>query len=149
MNWIDIGIIGLIGFSSLRGFFRGFLKEVLSLLVWLSAFFIAKHFHASLAMYLSDVQDLVLRNSLAMAALLMASLIVGALVNHVILYFFQNAGLSWIDRLMSVFLGAVRGVLIVSVIIFFLSALTSIAKTRTWQTSEFVPHVSRIVVSIF
>ena len=34
MNWVDFVIIGIIAISVIVSFFRGFLREALSLLVW-------------------------------------------------------------------------------------------------------------------
>ena len=57
MNWIDFAILGIILLSTLVSLIRGFVKEAISLSVWIAAFFIAKHFYPYLAVYLTNFQD--------------------------------------------------------------------------------------------
>ena len=49
MNWADIAILSVIGISVIISFFRGFLLEALSLLVWVIAFWIGWVFFRDLA----------------------------------------------------------------------------------------------------
>ncbi|MCO6561298.1 MAG: CvpA family protein, partial [Gilliamella sp.] len=39
MNWVDFTIIGIIAFSALISIVRGFVREALSLISWILAFF--------------------------------------------------------------------------------------------------------------
>ena len=41
MSWVDISIFVIISLSVLVGVLRGFVREVLSLLVWVRAFWVA------------------------------------------------------------------------------------------------------------
>jgi hypothetical protein len=75
---IDYAIIGIVGFSALISLVRGFLKEAMSLVTWFVAFFIASHFYPDLAVYFTSFSDAMVRNGLAIAALFVATLILGA-----------------------------------------------------------------------
>ncbi|HEV7777785.1 MAG TPA: CvpA family protein, partial [Luteibacter sp.] len=44
MNWVDYTILAVLGISVLIGLFRGLISEVLSLLIWVAAFWIARTF---------------------------------------------------------------------------------------------------------
>ncbi len=109
MIWIDYVILGVIGFSALVSLIRGFVKEALSLVIWFAAFFIASNFYIELAAYFTNIQDEMLRNGSAIAALFIATLIVGAVVNYVIGQLVQKTGLSGTDRVLGVVFGGVRG----------------------------------------
>ena len=84
MVWIDYAIIGIVGFSALISLVRGFVKEAMSLVTWFVAFFIASHFYSDLAIYFTSFSDPLVRNGLAIAALFVATLILGSVVNYVV-----------------------------------------------------------------
>lgn len=84
MVWIDYAIIGIVGFSALISLVRGFVKEAMSLVTWFIAFFIASHFYPDLAVYFTSFSDPLVRNGLAIAALFVATLILGGVVNYVV-----------------------------------------------------------------
>ena len=44
MNWLDYVFLGILGLSIIVSLFRGLVREVLSLLIWIGAFWIAYHF---------------------------------------------------------------------------------------------------------
>ena len=44
MNWLDYVFIGILAISVIISIFRGLTKEVLSLLIWVVAFWLAYHY---------------------------------------------------------------------------------------------------------
>ena len=57
MNWADWVIIAIIVLSGLISLKRGFIKEALSLLIWVLAFVIARMFSANMSTLLVDYID--------------------------------------------------------------------------------------------
>ncbi|WP_127959437.1 colicin V production protein [Serratia microhaemolytica] len=149
MVWVDYIIIALIGFSALVSLIRGFVREALSLVTWGAAFFVASHFYLDLAAYFTHFQDELLRNGIAISILFIATLIVGALVNFVIATLVEKTGLSGTDRVLGVCFGALRGVLIVAAILFFLDSFTTLSQSSDWQNSRLIPHFSYIIKWFF
>ncbi|WP_017445965.1 CvpA family protein [Gayadomonas joobiniege] len=149
MAWFDYIILSVIGISTLVSLIRGFVREALSLVVWFSAFFIASQFYLDLATYLTEIEDEVLRNAAAIAILLIASLILGALVSYLIAQLVQKTGLSGTDRVLGVVFGALRGVLLVAALLFFADAFTPVADSQWWQDSVLIPEFKIIVEWFF
>jgi membrane protein required for colicin V production len=75
----------------------------------------------------------------AFAALFVLTLIVGALVGKLITALISATGLSATDRILGMGFGAVRGGLVVVVIVALLG-LTPATEDQWWKDSQLIPH---------
>lgn len=150
MNWLDYVFIGIIVASAAISLMRGFTREVLSIVVWVAAFWISMHFARQLASYLDGyIHSPTLRLGVAFAGLFIAVLVVGGLINYLAHTLVGRTGLSGTDRLLGMVFGGLRGALIVGLLV-LMAGLTSIPRENWWQRSvvatQFRPWVCSVGV---
>ncbi|OCF99334.1 colicin V production protein [Gilliamella apis] len=145
MNWVDFTIIGVIILSALISIIRGFVKEALSLISWVLAFFIASRFYMYITSYLTYFDSDVIRIAVAIAILFISTLIVCAIVSYIIGQLVQKTGLSSTDRVLGICFGVLRGILVVAAVLFFVDTFTPLSQSPSWVQSQLIPHFHFII----
>lgn len=141
MNFADAIILIVIAVSALLSLRRGFTREAFSLITWVAAFVVARLFGPALEVLLaSSVETPSARMALAFGLLFAATLMVGAMINHLLGELIRVTGLSSTDRLFGMVFGAVRGVLLVVVLVALGGHVFS--GDGWWQESVLVPQFS-------
>lgn len=144
MNWLDYSFIGILVISIIISIFRGLTKEVLSLLIWVVAFWLAYHYVDLGAGYLEPYIELPsARHLISFVGILIASLMIGGLINFIITKLIKSTGLSVTDRFLGMFFGALRALVIIVVITFFIKA-TPLSEDPWWQESKLAPYSGKI-----
>ena len=145
MAIVDWVIVGIVFVSSLISLKRGFVKEALSLATWIAALIIGRLFAGQLSTLLVDyVETPSVRLGIAFAVLFAATLIVGAMINHLAGEFIRMTGLSGTDRVFGMVFGILRGGVIVLVVVMMLRP-TPLSNDPWWQDSVLIPHFVGIV----
>ena len=145
MIWIDYVILGIIGLSALISLIRGFVREALSLMVWVAAFWVAWSFFRELAAQLDWFNVPSVRLGVAFAMLFVATLMLGALVNFLVSQLVEKTGLSGTDRLIGVLFGAARGALLVAVLV-LLAGLTPFPEDPWWKDSQLIGYFQELAI---
>ncbi len=136
MNWADITIICIIALSAIVSLFRGFVREVLSLVAWVVAFWAAMAFWGSFAAYLEPYIAIPFaRMVLAFLGVLVTVLLVFGVINFIVGRLLAKTGLSGPDRLLGALFGLLRGVAIVTVLV-VLAGLTPLPANSFWMQSR-------------
>ncbi len=144
-NWADYVVVGIIIFSTLVSFVRGFLREAFSLAIWVAALWLAYKFSSVVATnFLSSVSDN-LRTPLAFVIIFLGILIIGAIINFFIGGMVYKTGLSGMDRILGLVFGLARGILLIGVLI-LAAEMTTIPEDRWWQESQTIPQFESLVV---
>lgn len=140
MIWVDYIILGIVGLSAAISVVRGFVREALSLAAWIAALWVAFSFFESFAEFLVPYISVTsVRLAAAFLALLVLTLLLGALVNFLAAQLVQKTGLSGTDRIAGILFGVARGVAIVMVLV-LVAGVTPLPKDSWWKQSLLLGH---------
>ena len=141
MNPFDVFIILVMGYSIVRGLFRGLVKEVSSIIGVLGGFYAAYSYYPMVARLLSGViSEQSYLNILSFLIIFCGILIIISILGIVIKYLLNVAFLGWIDRICGLGFGLIKGVLIVTVIFIILTTFLSNGAPII-KKSILAPHV--------
>lgn len=144
--WIDYIIIGAIAISAVISLFRGFVKEVFSLLSWILAFWVAMRYGASVAdQVFMMVSTPSARLALGYLASFIVTLIGGALFSHFMTLLVKQTQLQGTDRSLGLLFGGARGVLLVTLAV-MLGKMTPLDQDPWWQESQLLVHFENLGV---
>ena len=140
MNLIDILFVLMLAVSLLIGVWRGLLRELLSLLSWFAAAYLAWRFPGLLMGPLAGViASPGARQAAAVLIVFVAAVIVLALVSHLLVRLLKSSPLRGTDRLLGAVFGAVRGLALVAATVLLVEA-TPLQKSLWWTGSALVPQ---------
>lgn len=148
MIWIDYALLAVIGISGAVSLMRGFLREVLSLIGWVAAFWVAIAFSGEAAALLeAHVSAPSVRHAIAFAALFVGVLLLSGVVLRLMGLLVEKTGLSGTDRTLGILFGVLRGVVIAGLLV-LLAGLTPLPRDPWWSQSVFLPHFERVANEI-
>lgn len=143
MTVADIAILAALGLSVLVGLWRGFLAEVLAILIWILAAWAAWAFGPAIAVQLEGRIDTPsVRLLLACAGCFVVVLAAGALVSFLLRKLVAGSGLSGSDRLLGMVFGLARGLALVTLAVLLLG-FTPFRGDPWWQESRLLPGFSQ------
>ncbi len=142
INYIDIGIVGLVLLSAIVGFFRGFVREAFSLTTWVAAGVAAYMFYEQLAEQLPfNISPDIARNGVAVLLIVVGVFVIGSLVNYLFSKAIKAIGLGGTDRVLGGAFGALRGALVVTLVVLLMGlGLTTFTDGALWKGSKLVPY---------
>jgi membrane protein required for colicin V production len=134
-HWVDYLIMGVICLSVLTGLFRGFIKELVAICVWILAIWLAMTYSSVCAVWLSPyIQDKTAQSVVSFIGILLLTLIAGGLFHALLSFILQRSGLSGTDRILGMGFGFVRGVFIVALMMVVIQMTSTLPKELTHQS---------------
>ncbi len=122
MNPFDIGIVTIVGFCLIRGLFRGFIKELFSIIGVLGGFYAACIYYSEVTKFLSTwVSNLSYLNIISFLVIFCVVFIFINILGVIIKYLLNIVLLGWLDRIFGAGFGAVKGILIASILLMALA----------------------------
>lgn len=138
MAVVDYLIFGVVAISALMGLARGFVREILSLMIWALAVVLALAFADELAVMLpARIEGASLRFVSAFAIVFVATLVAGSVVQWMVGRVVQATGLSGADRLIGLVFGGLRGAIVCLVAVIAVRPFT--AQQSWWLESRAIP----------
>lgn len=148
MNAIDIGIIVIISFCLIRGFFKGLIGEISGIIGVVAGFYGAHTYYPFITVYAEKwIQNPGIRNLLAFFILFCLILAFISIISALIRKLLNLVFLGWVDTTFGLVFGAAKGVLIVSVL--FIMMTTFLPKnTKILADSKLSPYVAAVSKSM-
>jgi membrane protein required for colicin V production len=147
MTVFDYLVLGVVGLSILLSVLRGFVREILALVGWVAAFFVAKIYTLQLAPLLpQSIPGESLRLLAAFLILFLTTLLVSSLLAIALAEVFRKIGMGWLDRLLGALFGLARGVIIVGVVV-MLCGLTALPREESWRNAMFSAPLEALVLT--
>lgn len=142
---IDAVIIAIIAISVIVAFFRGFISEALSLVVWVLAFMGAIMYYQDVGKMLPNIfggslgalnsEDSIFSDLISFAITFIGLLILLGLVNLLITFILRRLSISWPDRLLGAVFGLLRGMFIVAIVSLFVIE-SPLKETEYWEKAK-------------
>ena len=153
MNPADLVVIAIILLSGLMAFFRGFVREGLSIAAWVGAVYVAiiglPHARPWVEQY---VHNETAASAVAGAGIFIVALIVFGLVGSMIAKLVRGTTLTALDRSLGFLFGLVRGVVLVSLAYLILAQIFPEGQEPEWfeqaHSRPWVERSSHVLVSL-
>ena len=149
MTTFDIVVCSILGLSLLSSLFKGFVKEVFSLLSYLGGFLLAIKYQGNFAQVLMEnISSKPIAKVIAFVTIYVLTYIIISLMGKVIRgMLVSGTKLSMFDRLMGAIVGFGRGMVIVIALTFPLQFFPEIMRTVT-KGSETIPYLVKALTFV-
>ncbi len=146
MVLVDFVIITIVAVLLVLGLIWGFVKIAIALGTWIAASTISFTFAPNLASaLLSSIESPPMRLAAAMGLLFILTLMVGAVVSFLVRQFISKTGLSGLDRVLGLVIGASLGMVVVIALV-FVAGLTNAPTYEWWQSSLLIERFEALAV---
>ncbi|MSQ80483.1 MAG: hypothetical protein EXR41_02075 [Candidatus Methylopumilus sp.] len=139
MTFIDYGFFIITIISSFLGCYRGFVRELFSIIAWSFAFYLAHSFSSVISAKLLWIDTDTIRNLTAYLVIFLSTLVISMGVIAVLNKFIKYTGLTLPNIFMGGLFGLVRALLIALVCNLVIHS-TSFEKNSAWQDALIKPY---------
>lgn len=144
MTELDYIFLAILLISSLISLWRGFIREAFSLALWILAFWVSWTFFKEVEPLLVDyMESPTLRMGAAFGILMIATLVVGGIVNFLLIQLVEKTGMTGTDRVIGMVFGLARGALLIAVLV-LLAGLTTLPQESWWKASQLAPYFQEL-----
>ncbi len=146
MTLVDFGIIIIISVLLVLGLIWGFVKIAIALGTWVAASLISFTFAPNLSnSFLTSIESPPMRLAAAMGILFILTLMIGAVVSFLVRQFITRTGLTGLDRILGMAIGASLGMVVVIALV-FVAGLTKAPGYDWWQASLLIERFETLAI---
>jgi len=147
MAVFDYAVIGIVALSLALGLWRGVVSELIALAAWVLAVMAALEFGGEAGNFLFfKIADPAIRALAGCALVFVVVLVAMSLVRLAVHSMVKALGLSLSDRLLGMFFGVARGVLVVMALV-AAGGLTSAPQQPWWKQAALSPPLETAVLA--
>jgi len=140
MNWMDYLLIALIAFSCIAGLMRGLLREVIALVTWIAAVWLAWSYASLVESHLGGaLANEGVRTWVARAVIFFVVLLIGSTIGLIVTHFVRLSLFSGLDRAFGALFGLLRGFIMIGLIVMLCHAVR-LDGEPWWRHSVLVPY---------
>lgn len=148
MNGLDWTLTAIVLLFAGIGALRGLIAEALSFLAWILAAVLAWLFYDGVAVWFMErIAEPLLREIVAAVAIFVVTFALLSVVSFILRRFYFAASLTTGMRSFGALLGAVRGVVVVTVVV-LLTGLTRFPQESWWRASLLAPHLESLATDV-
>jgi membrane protein required for colicin V production len=149
MTTFDIIVYSILGLSVIFSLFKGFVKEIFSLLSYLGGYLMASKYQGVFSKVLMEsIPSKPIAKVIAFTAIYILSAIIISLMGRVVRGFIMSATqLSGFDRLAGGIVGFAKGVIIVVALTFPMKYFPEVGN-KLMKDSQTAPHVAKVLIFI-
>jgi len=137
---VDIAIAVIVVISGLISAVRGFVRETMSLIIWIAAFVVAMTFSSVVSSLLTNLIELAsMRQLVAWGGLFIGTLLLGGLISFLLGKLIDSTGLGGTDKTLGLVFGVFRGLLIVLALVIMLPKVIPVEQDPWWMESALIP----------
>ncbi|MDA8416206.1 MAG: CvpA family protein [Betaproteobacteria bacterium] len=147
LTWVDLILVGILLVSTLWGWVRGMIGELLGLLGWILGFWGARLGTPLLAPYLTPITQQTLRWAVAFIIILVIILITVKILSSLLQKGAAHLGLKGLDGLLGATFGFLRGA-VLDLILLLLAGTTPLPHESAWTNARFIPLAMKGVTPV-
>jgi membrane protein required for colicin V production len=146
MATFDYVVLGIVAISLVLGLWRGVVSELIALAAWVLAFLAALEFGAPAGkLVFTGIADPAIRALAGCVLIFVGVLVLMSLVRLAVRSMVKALGLSLSDRLLGMFFGLARGVLLVMLLV-AAGGMTSAPQQHWWKEATLAPPLETAVL---
>ncbi|HCH21249.1 MAG: colicin V production CvpA [Cellvibrionales bacterium] len=140
MNEVDWLILAILSVSGLLSLWRGFVKEAISLVFWVTAFILSIRLSVQFSTLIpTAIESESVRVMLSFIAIFFGTLIIGGLINRIISSLLKFSGMGGTDRFLGMVFGVFRGGVLVMAALIVLPPFFDVEQQAWWRSSILIP----------
>jgi membrane protein required for colicin V production len=148
LNFVDYIILAILLLSIILGFVHGFIRSILSVCVWIAAFFISAYYGPHLATTFS----LVTANPqwqlwLSYGTVFIAAVVIGFVIRLILNLILTGGEVGILNRFCGGLFGFARGILIILLFVWF-AVLVNMNQADALKNSELIPFFNSALTSV-